>query len=435
MASRLLRSRSPSVVSLFSGAGGLDIGLEMAGFHTVAAVDFDPECASTLRENKARRVTVPGSDRTFLSRTRIIEGSIYDVGSDQLRPPSVGEEWCPDLLAGGPPCQPFSSSGKQLGVADPRGRLFEEFVRVARDLRPKYILFENVRGLVTQRGLGGRPGEVLDMVKADFEAIGYATTFRVLNAADFGAPQRRVRLFMLGARVAPLPTFPSPTHAASPDLSCEPWVTLGAFLKSFRPSVSHDEAIVRPSARLASLLAGVPEGSGLKSAGAREATRPGGHWGYKQGTFIADPNKPARTVTAAATQDWLRLPDGSVRRLTTAECAALQGFPQEWHFAGDMASRFRQIGNAVPTYFGLVLGRAILAALEKRDECVRPISAPLPPEIRASIDYTKREEARNGESRQRVRAARAQSEEAAAALKGIGRDTGKGHAGRRPRFC
>jgi DNA (cytosine-5)-methyltransferase 1 len=297
-----------------------------------------------------------------------------------------------------------------------------------------YILFENVRGLVTQRGPDGRPGEVLEMVKASFEAIGYATAFRVLNAADFGAPQRRVRLFMFGARVAPLPTFPTPTHSETPTLYSASRVTLGDFLKSFRPSAYEDEDIVRPSARLAPLLAEVPEGSGLKSAGAREATRPGGHWGYKQGTFIADPNKPARTVTAAATQDWLRLPDGSVRRLTTSECAALQGFPQEWHFSGDMASRFRQIGNAVPTYFGRVLGRAILDALEKSDQRIRPLSAPLPPEIRTSIDYTKREEARNGESRQRVRAARAQSEEAAAALKGTGKDTGKDQTDRRPRF-
>ncbi len=391
--------RSYTLVSLFSGAGGLDIGLEQAGFQTVAAVDKDPDCVATLLENQRRGVKT-GDGRRHLAGAAILASPVEDVTPEQLRPQSCERSWVPDLLAGGPPCQPFSSSGKLLSVGDPRGRLFEHFVRLADGLRPKLILFENVRGLVTARGPSGEPGEALRMVKAAFEEIGYATTFALLNAADYGLPQRRVRCFMMATRCTVLPAFPPPTHAEAPESSLfeprSPWVTLGEFLATL-PSPSGAE-IVRPTPALAARLAAVPEGSGLKSAGAREATRPGGHWGYRQGTFIADLKQPARTVTASATQDWVRTADGALRRLALRECAALQGFPPEWCFAGPVASRFRQVGNAVPTVFGRALGEALIEALSGGRRA-RPASAPLPAEFLAAIAYTRKEHRRNGASR------------------------------------
>ncbi len=396
----------PSLISLFTGAGGLDIGLETAGFHTVVAVDNDAACVATLRASKEARVPIPQADgRPYLEGTKIVHVGVEALASNDLRPDGVGQEWVPDLLAGGPPCQPFSSSGKQRGVEDPRGRLFEHFVRLAAELRPKLILFENVRGLVTARGPNGEPGEVLLLVRRAFEEIGYATTFALLNAADYGVPQRRVRCFMMASRCTPLPLFPAPTHAERPTQTLFgprlPWVTLGEFLAA-QPAA--DEAdIVRPSRTLAAQLANLPAGSGLKSPGVRETTRPGGHWGYKQGTFIADLNKPARTVTAASTQDWVRLQDGSLRRLTWRECAALQGFPPQWRFVGSAVSRFRQIGNAVPVAFGQVLGNSLLAALDAAPEAAcQPSSVPLPRNFVMAINYTRREEQRNGASRRMV---------------------------------
>ncbi len=397
--------RSASLVSLFTGAGGLDIGLELAGFETVAANDFDADCVKTLLTNQAARIPVPGGgNRRFLERARVLGSPVEDLTAADLRPAGVAGRWSPDLLAGGPPCQPFSSSGKMLSLSDPRGRLFEHFVRLAADLQPRVILFENVRGLVTARGPQGTPGEALDLVKRAFEAIGYATSFALLNSADYGAPQRRVRLFMLARKTGQLPSFPEPTHAETSDHGLFedrllPWVTLGGFLAG--RDEPHPSDLVRPSARLALQLRDVPSGSGLRSPGSREATRPGGHWGYKQGTFIADPKRPARTVTAAATQDWVRGADGSLRRLTWKECAALQGFPDAWEFTGNTASRHRQIGNAVPVVFGRVLGASILEASSSRDR--KPTeSAPLPPSFVGAIRYTAREHARNGESRRQT---------------------------------
>lgn len=208
---REVEASYPSVVSLFSGAGGLDIGLEKAGFATVFANDFDPDCIETLKANRRREIPIDeGGDRFFLREATISQSRVEALSRADIVPPRQGRQWRPDILAGGPPCQPFSSSGKQLALRDPRGNLFEDFVRLADELRPRLILFENVRGIVTARGPRGRPGEVVARVRAAFEAIGYATTFSLLNAADFGTPQRRVRLFMMATDSAPLPKFRTP---------------------------------------------------------------------------------------------------------------------------------------------------------------------------------------------------------------------------------
>jgi DNA (cytosine-5)-methyltransferase 1 len=322
-------------------------------------------------------------------------------------------------MAGGPPCQSFSSAGRQRGLDDPRGRLFEHFVRLAAALRPRFILFENVRGLITARGPKGQPGEVIGLVRAGFESIGYATNFALLNAADYGCHQRRVRCFMLATRQSPLPDFPTATHSESPTLYQAAWRPLREVLLRFEGCLT-DADVVRPSPTLAARLASVAVGSGLKSPGAREATRPGGHWGYKQGTFIADPLQPARTVTAATAQDWIRSADGSLRRLSWKECAALQGFPEDWEFSGSAASVLRQIGNAVPSVFGMVLGRAVLTALASYDDNGTADSAPFPGSFKVAIQYTKRDHARNGASRQWSRLMQRTTQFDTARFKGTG---------------
>jgi len=181
----------PTLISLFSGAGGLDVGLEQAGFETVTATDFDEDCVRSLFVNQGRKVPVVGRPGHFhLEGTKVVHADVADLSGVDLVPEGLPDDWVPDLLVGGPPCQPFSSSGKQRSVLEGRGRLFEHFVRLARELKPRAILFENVRGLVTARGRTGHPGEVLAEVKDAFEKAGYATSFKLLNSADYGAPQR-----------------------------------------------------------------------------------------------------------------------------------------------------------------------------------------------------------------------------------------------------
>lgn len=398
------RDQRPTVLSLFTGAGGLDIGLELAGFRTVAAVECDADCVETLRRNQRSCLPIPTiPERHFLADTQIVPKRIEEIEENELRPAGASPKWAPDLIVGGPPCQPFSSSGELRSVADPRGRLFEQFVRLTRALQPRFVLFENVRGLVTACGPKKEPGEAILMVKDAFEAAGYATRFALLNSADFGCPQRRVRCFMIGSRCPPLPEFPDATHAEHPQTGLFggplPWVTLRDFLAS-RPAPPLEE-VVQPTDALAVRLAPLPEGMGLRSAGARETTRPGGHWGYRQGTFIANLSLPARTVTASASQDWVRTADG-LRRLTWRECAGLQGFPEAWSFVGGTASRFRQIGNAVPILFGRVIGAELVRCAADKPGRGRCVSAPLPADFTAAIAYTRKEHARNGGSRANV---------------------------------
>lgn len=391
----------PRAIDLFAGAGGLSISLEQAGFDTVAVLDNHPDAVATLRASQGVRIPIPdGGGRVFLDGARVIDADIATLTAADLRPAGAARNWRPDLLAGGPPCQPFSSAGRQRGVADPRGKLFLEFVRVAAELRPRYVLFENVRGLLTQKGPDGRPGGVLEMVQESFEEFGYAVRFATLNAADFGAAQRRVRLYMIGTADHHLPAFPSPTHARNAlggELLCKPWVTLGEFLAGEPPADPAE--VVLPSGPRASDLMALSPGTGIRTGGVVEYQRPSGHWGYKQDCFLADPGLPSRTIRAAATPDWIRLSDGSLRRLTWRECAGLQGFPREWPFVGSTTSKFRQIGNAVCTPIGTALASTIAASLALGRSRKAPSSPPWPPEFRRRIDYTAMEERVNGPSR------------------------------------
>lgn len=353
---------------------------------------------------QSRRIAIHGSSLRHLAGTRLLCADIGDVTGSDLRPDGIAANWRLDLLAGGPPCQPFSASGSRRGLDDPRGQLFLDFVRLAEELQPRFILFENVAGLVTAKDRDGRPGGVLERVGRAFEKIGYACRFDLLNAADFGAPQRRVRLFMIGSRGEELPDFPAPTHArVAVDALLErrrPWTTLGDFMRT-QPNPGSRE-IVRPTARRAPDLAVLAPGTGLRTGGIVEANRPGGHWGYRQDCFLADPLLPARTVRAAATPDWIRLVDGSLRRLTLRECANLQGFPPEWEFTGTIASRFRQVGNAVQGHVAQAIGAELLRAAQNFRHA-RPASADWPAYFHKRVRYTAMEHEVNGAHRAAAR--------------------------------
>jgi DNA (cytosine-5)-methyltransferase 1 len=385
-------------VSLFSGAGGLDLGLEVAGWRGLYAADIDPAAVATLQRNQGRSV----SGIRFMEDAVIEAADVQTLtGQKILDKIGAGRGEIP-LLVGGPPCQSWSSAGRQKGFEDPRGRLFADFVRLASELDVRWLMFENVRGLLTARGPDGRPGSALELIRKQLLAAGFQTAVQLVNAADYGVGQRRVRLIVFGYRAGEALDFPKPTHdkqAQTGKSSMRPWVTLDDVLRSV-PAPSPDE-VIRPSGLLAHQMRDLLPGSGVKSPGKAETTRPGGHWGYKQGAFVTDPSKPARTVTASGQQDWLRDPELGLRKLSPRECAAIQSFPQNWEFAGKRNDHYRLIGNAVPPELGRVLGRALLRHAGK--DHFAPIGQgnliPLPVRLASAIRYTEREEARNGESR------------------------------------
>ena len=377
-------------VSVFSGAGGLDIGLKRAGWDCLYATDFDKHAVETLNLNAAAG-RVDGIIR---------QADIRDLTGDQMLSDMGKRRGDIALLAGGPPCQSWSSAGHQLGFNDPRGRLFEDYLRVAKELDVRWLVFENVRGLITARGSDGVPGSALAAIRQALFSAGWQTRVELFNAANYGVPQRRVRVVLIGYRTGDEPPVPDASHSEGGDPSEASWVSMAEALAAIEP-IRADE-VIRPSGKLALELESIPAGSGVKSPGKRETTRPGGHWGYKQGAFVADLKRPARTVTANAQQDWIRDPMHGLRRLSPRECAALQTFPTNWVFAGKRIDQYRQIGNAVPPLLAERIGKVLLDHVSvdiSREKQVNPVIAPLPAKLQAAIDYTSREQQRNGASR------------------------------------
>lgn len=380
-------NQKPNYVSLFTGAGGLDIGLERAGFKALALCEIEDAFCRTLKANQDC-AHADGID--YFKGSRILDADIRDLtGADLAFDVDL------DLVVGGPPCQAFSSSGKQLSVLDPRGTLINEFIRIVDELHPRMFLFENVRGLVTARDSHGEPGGVIRGLLDRFQELGYSCRATLLNSADFGAYQRRVRCLVVGSMRGSAPLFPKPTHQKTADMFYQQWRSLRLFLEEH--SEPDEDGYTLPTEKLGQQLRDLPDGTGLKSAGRVERTRPGGHWGYRQGTFIADLSLPARTVMGSASQDWVRW-RGLLRRLTLNEVKLLQGFPLDWKILGTKAQRFKQVGNAVPTVFGELLGKMIQTSLKTYPD-TPPVRLDMPKAFRGYIDYTKRDHERNADSR------------------------------------
>jgi len=374
-------------ISLFSGAGGLDIGLECAGFKAISLCEIEPSFVETLKVNRDR---VHKNGKRYFQGSRLLNSDICNVKGSELSDKAKA-----DLVVGGPPCQSFSSSGKQKSILDDRGLLVHQFIRIVEELKPRTFLFENVRGLVTARDERGEPGGVIRKLLDKFSQIGYSCRTALLNSADYGAFQRRVRCFIVGSRNGTAPLFPEPTHSKEGDMFLSKWKSLRAFLEKYADS---DESnYTYPTETLEKELQQLPNGSGLKSKGKAEATRPGGHWGYRQGTFIADLDLPARTVTGSSSQDWVRW-EGRLRRLTLNEVKRLQGFPDDWDLCGTKAQKFKQVGNAVPVTFGEILGKRIFSFLEDYP-LGPPVKIDIPKSFKNYINYTKRDHERNVDSR------------------------------------
>jgi DNA (cytosine-5)-methyltransferase 1 len=377
----------PHYVSLFSGAGGLDIGLERAGLQSISLCEIEKVFCRTLENNQGWQHS---DSQSYLEKAKILNSDIRDVSHKDLF--SGGDL---DLVVGGPPCQAFSSSGKQLSVLDPRGALVSEFYRIVDALKPKMFLFENVRGLVTARDKSGEPGGVITELIRILEEIGYSCRTGLLNSADYGSHQRRVRCFILGSRTGESPHFPEPEFQKGAGLFWNNWKSLHDFLSIY---ADRNEAnFTYPSPDLLAQLKDISEGSGIKSPGKAENTRPGGHWGYRQGTFIADLSLPARTVMGSASQDWIRW-NGVLRRLTFNEVKLLQGFPEDWIVQGTKAQQYKQVGNAVPTVFGEAIGKIIISHLENFPS-TKPIHIGIPESFKEYMEYTKKDHSRNKESR------------------------------------
>jgi DNA (cytosine-5)-methyltransferase 1 len=343
-------------MGLFSGAGGLDIGLQAAGFRIALAVERDTVCCETLRANHTWKV---------------VEKELEDTTPQALLKAAKLRKRQVDLISAGPPCQPFSKSANWSPnglrrLRDPRAAALCDLMDIIGYVLPRCVLIENVEGFKR----GG-----LRFLTAGFRKINklagtsYRPVWAMLNAADFGVPQMRRRFILVAFRDGRNFTFPEPTHTNN-YVTC--WDAIGGLAKKKRSDLAL-------KGRWAKLLPSIPEGKNYLW----HTNRGGGKrlfgWRTKYWSFLLKlaKDQPAWTIPAQPAQNagpfhWRN------RQLRTSEMLKLQTFPNDMFMAGSRADRQRQIGNAVPPLLAEVIGRAILADLKGKEIPKTPCKLTVP---------------------------------------------------------
>lgn len=346
---------SYSVISTFSGAMGLDNGLEKAGFDIRLAVEQEKVMCETIRLNK------PGLP--------LVADDIRKYSGEELLRHAGMERGEPFLLCGGPPCQAFSTAGKRRGFEDERGNVFLKFISLIDEIRPRYFLIENVRGLLSasyeppelKGKIAPRKGTALSYILNRIQSIGYGCSFTLYDAANYGVPQRRERVIILGSREGySLPLIP-PTHSENGVRGLRPWVTLRRALEGLTSCT----AGVIPAKRVKyyRYLKGGQNWKNLPKELQEEAMGKsyrlqGGKTGFYR---RLDWDSPAPTLVTCPTMPATELchPE-EIRPLSVEEYARIQMFPDTWKFAGNLANVYKQIGNAVPVGLAAAAGRHLL---------------------------------------------------------------------------
>lgn len=300
------------VVSLFAGAGGLDLGFIWAGHKIVWANDNFDDAVSTYRANIGEH---------------IISGDIEKIRSGKI--PDC------DIVIGGFPCQGFSVANWNRKTGDSRNKLYRQMLRVVRAKKPKYFVAENVKGLKSMER-----GRILDLILEDFRKVGYDVDYAILNAADYGVPQMRQRIFIVGTRKDVRPRIvlpPKKTHADPNGMGLsklKPWVTVGQ------------------------ALAGMPEPEDAPDIPNHTASKYKLRFNNYLGHRHVNPDKPAPTVTARGDERGgvvvIHHPS-NLRRMTARELATVQSFPSDFVFSASRSSAYRQIANAVPPLLGMAV--------------------------------------------------------------------------------
>ncbi len=293
------------VISLFSGAGGMDLGFKQAGHQIIWANDNFKDAVLTYQKNIG---------------DHIVLDDICRIPSNKI-PPG-------DIVIGGFPCQGFSVANTSRNPSDSRNRLYIEMLRIIKQKKPKYFLAENVKGILSLD-----QGKVIQLILTDFEKAGYDVKYSLLNAADYGVPQKRERVFILGMkkRLGTRILFPPPPTHFDPDssslLGLKPWVTIG---EALREIPDPDESSKLPN-----------------HSYSKYKLRFNNYLGHRW----VDPKKPAPTITARGDERGgvvvIHHPNNK-RRMTARELAIVQAFPKEFEFCGSQTSAYRQIANAVP---------------------------------------------------------------------------------------
>lgn len=351
------------VISLFSGAMGLDIGVQEAGLKVVIGQDFDQSCVDTM---KANGHNVLGGDIRNIEPQTLLDMTGLKVGE-------------PFMICGGPPCQPFSTAGKRLGINDPRGSLFMEFIRMIDYIKPRFFVMENVKGIMSaplkhvptserdESDPDQRFGTVLDVILSEFNKLGYKTVYGLLDAVNYGVPQFRERFVLIGSRDHEDIFLPIPTHFQMHQNPMYRWRTIGSAIRDLENECGDCATLSEERKRFLHM---VPEGGNWRDlptelipeamGGAYKSG--GGKVGFYRRLSYAQPS-PTLTTSPAQKATMLCHPRKD-RPLSVKEYARIQQFPDDWVFVGTTSAKYKQIGNAVPVGLGKAIAMAIIATAE-----------------------------------------------------------------------
>jgi DNA (cytosine-5)-methyltransferase 1 len=381
--------RNIRVASFFSGGGGLDLGFHKVGFEIAFATDVEPVFCSTLRNNIGK---------WFPSDLKIACQDIRDLDPSQL-PKDI------NFVIGGPPCQSFSASGRRAGGAagrlDSRGTLFQAYCRIIAALKPKGFLFENVRGI-----LGTNKGEDWRQIVAAFEKLGYSVSFRILDACDYGIPQHRERLLLVGHTLGHDFQFPEPIYGADAKPP-RPYISPAQAFNGIE-STEDLHSLSLDNGKYAHLLPLVPPGGNyLFFTAKRGYPRPIFAYRSRFSDFLykANPDYPVKTIIASPGKytgpfHWEN------RCFSVAEYKRLQGFPDVYEFCGSRAEVIQQIGNSVSPKLAEHLALAIARQIFSRNADVDL----MPADRKLSFDKRKGQTAQKTRERH-VEVAKRQSNE------------------------
>lgn len=362
-----------SALSLFSGAGGMDVGVIQAGFDVVACVEIDPHCCDTLR----------GAATRERRNTRVVEDDIRKVDPERLMRELLLRPGDLDLLCGGSPCQSFSQIGKRECLEDERGMLLFEFVRFARALKPKAIMIEQVKGLLNAPDQAGEIGGVYQQLVGELRALGYEPKMNVIKAVQYGVAQNRQRVFIVSTKNGYSFQFPEPTHGDPKNqkdtlFPLLPYMTVGEALADlgepmpngdYQPDDSHIDITPIGDRRR---INGVPEGSHL----AKETHLPA----EQRCNLTKKDTTKFRRLSRDEPSNTLRC--GEIffhptedRYLTPREYLRLHGYPDTYLLKGPIRGRsgrvrhldqHRQVANSVPPPLARIIATAIREALDTR---------------------------------------------------------------------
>lgn len=349
-----------NALSLFSGAMGLDLGIERAGFRVRVCVEMDKWAVNTIKAN----TNIP-----------VIDRDINTVTTDEILATAGLKKDEVTLVVGGPPCQAFSTAGKQRGLADFRGNVILQFLRVVSDIRPPFFIMENVRGLLSAKlnyvpleymeydSIKSVKGSVLQFITNEFKKLGYGISYALLDSANYGVPERRERVVIIGHLGERIP-IPSPTHTKEGGYNTSVWNTL----RDAIGDLEHREDLHFIPLRPKSLpyMRMLKEGENwrdLPPEVAREAMGKaydlsGGKTGFLRRLKFDEPSPTL--VTSPTMPATLLCHPTKLRPLSIEEYARIQQFPDDWIFQGRIETIYKQIGNAVPVGLGYAVGHQVM---------------------------------------------------------------------------